>query len=83
MADCKRLEKEMDDFKNNKDSKLKEIKVSWIFPTIGRKLTIRLTSRTRRRNSASRLLRLRPVRRRFRLLNLNFVSLLSLAGETS
>ncbi|TXT15793.1 hypothetical protein VHUM_00296 [Vanrija humicola] len=25
-ADCKRLEKEMDDFKNNKDSKLKEIK---------------------------------------------------------
>lgn len=27
-ADCKRLEKEMDDFKNNKDSKLKEIKVS-------------------------------------------------------
>lgn len=26
-ADCKRLEKEMDDFKNNKDSKLKEIKV--------------------------------------------------------
>jgi structural maintenance of chromosome 2 len=28
MADCKRLEKEMDDFKNNKDSKLKEIKVS-------------------------------------------------------
>jgi structural maintenance of chromosome 2 len=28
LADCKRLEKEMDDFKNNKDSKLKEIKVS-------------------------------------------------------
>ena len=28
-ADCKRLEKEMDDFKNNKDSKLKQIKVSW------------------------------------------------------
>lgn len=26
-AECKRLEKEMDDFKNNKDSKLKEIKV--------------------------------------------------------
>ncbi|KAK1922323.1 RecF/RecN/SMC [Papiliotrema laurentii] len=25
-ADCKRLEREMDDFKNNKDSKLKEIK---------------------------------------------------------
>jgi structural maintenance of chromosome 2 len=30
LADCKRLEKEMDDFKNNKDSKLKEIKVSWV-----------------------------------------------------
>ena len=27
-ADCKRLEKEMADFKDNKDSKLKEIKVS-------------------------------------------------------
>lgn len=26
-ADCKRLEKEMADFKNNKDSKLNEIKV--------------------------------------------------------
>ncbi len=26
-ADCKRLEKEMDDFKTNKDSKLIEIKV--------------------------------------------------------
>jgi structural maintenance of chromosome 2 len=26
-AECKRLEREMDDFKNNKDSKLKEIKV--------------------------------------------------------
>lgn len=26
-ADCKRLEKEMSDFKNNKDSKLNEIKV--------------------------------------------------------
>lgn len=25
--ECKRLEKEMEDFKNNKDSKLKEIKV--------------------------------------------------------
>ena len=28
-ADCKRLEREMDDFKNNKDSKLKEIKVGF------------------------------------------------------
>jgi len=27
-AECKRLENEMNDFKNNKDSKLKEIKVS-------------------------------------------------------
>lgn len=26
-AECKRLQKEMDDFKNNRDSKLKEIKV--------------------------------------------------------
>lgn len=26
-TECKRLEKEMADFKNNKDSKLKEIKV--------------------------------------------------------
>lgn len=27
VAECKRLEKEMADFKNNKDSKLKQIKV--------------------------------------------------------
>jgi structural maintenance of chromosome 2 len=26
--ECKRLEREMEDFKNNKDSKLKEIKVT-------------------------------------------------------
>ena len=32
-AECKRLEKEMEDFKNNKDSKLKEIKVSGIRDT--------------------------------------------------
>jgi structural maintenance of chromosome 2 len=29
-ADCKRLEKEMADFKNNKDSKLTEIKVGFL-----------------------------------------------------
>ena len=52
--ECKRLEKEIKDFKNNKDSKLKEIKVSgWLiggsaFP-IANPLLHRPTSRIERK----------------------------------
>ena len=52
--ECRRLEKEMDDFKNNKDSKLKEIKVSGLlirssaFPAAN-PLFNRPTSRTERK----------------------------------
>jgi len=34
-AECKRLESEMNDFKHNKDSKLKEIKVGYAEPCPG------------------------------------------------
>lgn len=40
-AEVKRLDKEMADFKNNKDSKLKEIKVSSAVRPIGVELTAR------------------------------------------
>jgi hypothetical protein len=74
-ADCKRLEKEMADFKNNKDSKLNEIKASGL-PSSGEHLLTeyRPTSPTRRRTSARRRLRSRLGRKRYRLLRLSFVS---------
>jgi hypothetical protein len=74
-ADCKRLEKEMADFKNNKDSKLNEIKASSP-PLSGDQLltSYRPTSPTRRRTSARRRLRSRLGRKRCKRLRLSFVS---------
>ncbi|RSH91525.1 Structural maintenance of chromosomes protein 2 [Saitozyma podzolica] len=72
-ADCKRLEKEMADFKNNKDSKLNEIKASSP-PLSGDQLltSYRPTSPTRRRTSARRRLRSRLGRKRCKRLRLSF-----------
>jgi hypothetical protein len=74
-ADCKRLEKEMADFKNNKDSKLNEIKASASHLEVNQLLMgYRPTSPTRRRTSARRRLRSRLGRKRYKRLRLSFVS---------
>lgn len=55
--ECKRLEKEMDDFKNNKDSKLKEIKVIHLvvhFLIGGTLIVDRRISRVRRKSLGRR-----------------------------
>jgi hypothetical protein len=82
-AEVKRLEKEMADFKDNKDAKLNEIKVTGRCPTSGcRRLfpdtapnPCRLTSLGGRKKSQSRRLPSRLGKRRCKLLSSRFVSL--------